>query len=480
MIMGYLRKSDLKAARLVCRLWSSLVIRWLFDRIYISPRKLDLMVFKSITSDERLSWAVKELVYDATYYDLSMDRSTYVDRLVDQVESLTWSLEEDEFEASDKELNRFLIYASESHKLPDEERLEQNAQFRGLDVVHQGYQRYMENAKDQSASFHSGLFLVRLCNGLKSMANLDTVVISDDWQTEADEGEELDIAEVELNTSTLNPVRRTGSFMARSLNPLFLEPTKWRLNEIWDDGIPDGSKEYETMIRALSASKRRVHDLQICPGTGSGIPGSFFAAENHLQSSDSFSIHSTNAFCHLRVLNLRIVVSGYPSLSAEPLSALKYLLPTISGLTDLDLSFGRDGEGGGNIYRLDDVFEPSFVAKKLQVLALAGFAATQDQLMKLLNNHRSIIQLRIGDSLLLTGDWGCMLDEIRESLLDLRTITFTQPIQKLAGDYMIGIIWDYTTLDPVISRYVKKGGKNPFRFESQDGEEQVSGSVNPS
>ena len=89
MVLAHLEKSDLKDARLVCRLWSSLAIRWLFNRIYISPRTLDLRVFGSTTSDQRLSRAVKELVYDGSYYALSLDRSTYLDKLVDQVHWLT-------------------------------------------------------------------------------------------------------------------------------------------------------------------------------------------------------------------------------------------------------------------------------------------------------------------------------------------------------------------------------------------------------
>lgn len=64
-VMAHVGKSDLKAACLICRRWFSLVIRVVFDTVYISPHKLDLNVFVSITPDGRLSWAVKTLVYDS-------------------------------------------------------------------------------------------------------------------------------------------------------------------------------------------------------------------------------------------------------------------------------------------------------------------------------------------------------------------------------------------------------------------------------
>ncbi|MCJ1299614.1 hypothetical protein MMC08_002406 [Hypocenomyce scalaris] len=110
-----LGKPDLKVTRLFCRLRSSLVIRWLFNRVYISPRTQDLPLFNEITSDQRLNGPVKELLYDASYFDPDLDKFIYLDKFVDQVWILTKDPDDDELDASDKEINEFLQYGKGSN-----------------------------------------------------------------------------------------------------------------------------------------------------------------------------------------------------------------------------------------------------------------------------------------------------------------------------------------------------------------------------
>lgn len=175
MIMRRLRKSDLKAARLVCRLWSSLVIRFLFNRVYISPRELDLEVFKSITSSQRLSWAVRELVYDASHFVLDLDLEFYVKRLLYQASKLTCGLKRDQFHSPDAEVNEFLEFSTYDGRLrryPIED-------IGKYDIVNRGYDYYTRQAAEQHEIFGSGRFLTQLYTGLSTLANIARVTITD-------------------------------------------------------------------------------------------------------------------------------------------------------------------------------------------------------------------------------------------------------------------------------------------------------------
>ena len=67
-IFAKLGRRDLKATRLVCRLWSTLAITNLFERIYISCKHKDLEVFGHVSSHDLFRKTVKTIVYDASTF----------------------------------------------------------------------------------------------------------------------------------------------------------------------------------------------------------------------------------------------------------------------------------------------------------------------------------------------------------------------------------------------------------------------------
>ena len=67
-ILGYLERSHLKLTRLVCKTWCSYASRFLFDKIYVAPNKIDLEVFEAITQHPILSKCVRRLVYDGSEF----------------------------------------------------------------------------------------------------------------------------------------------------------------------------------------------------------------------------------------------------------------------------------------------------------------------------------------------------------------------------------------------------------------------------
>jgi hypothetical protein len=78
-ILGYLVKSDIKSVRLVnkeCNRQSSPLL-FEFDRIDFSPQYKNLEVFRAISQSSVHRNTVKELVYDATWFNTEMDKATY-------------------------------------------------------------------------------------------------------------------------------------------------------------------------------------------------------------------------------------------------------------------------------------------------------------------------------------------------------------------------------------------------------------------
>ena len=76
-ILGCLVKSDIKSVRLVSKECNRQSSGFLFDRIYFSPQYQNLEVFRAICQNPVYRNTVKELVYDATWFNPEMDKPTY-------------------------------------------------------------------------------------------------------------------------------------------------------------------------------------------------------------------------------------------------------------------------------------------------------------------------------------------------------------------------------------------------------------------
>lgn len=74
-------KHELKKVRMVSREWSTFATPLLFDRVYISPREVDLTVFHNITQHPGLGPVVREIIYDTSRFQQRMSQRDYFDRL---------------------------------------------------------------------------------------------------------------------------------------------------------------------------------------------------------------------------------------------------------------------------------------------------------------------------------------------------------------------------------------------------------------
>ena len=457
-ILSYLFKSDLKRIRLVCKLWSEMAIPTLYDRVYVSPHSRDLEVFNSIASEKHLSKFVKELVYDASSFDMDLSKSVYLSRLLSQTEELIAELaEETVFNSPDRHVNSFLKFAQG----PYQDLLQPIFTYRFVD---QGYSRYCELAEEQEELFDSGQFLVELCQGLRSLPKLHRVTIHDEWQRD-DQYQQRAL----LDPVALRPLRPFYTPLARGWNPLFLEPSPWSPNGLRIPQKDDSHMQCQAMIRALSLSKSCICHLRICPSSRRGISSHFF----NTCLGASMSNHSIKVFSGLKRLDLTITSTGESAIGdfgGVTLPDLTKLLASIHRLVNLTLMFiVFPFFHTPEMFDLRDLFGPlGDCSWNLCFLHLSGFAATQSYLHDFLKRQHNVQHLSLADFELLDGDWATMLDKIKALALPLKEFGLLRPLgQREDVDVLSCQTWIDHALETSIPQYVMNNdvgdGLNPLR-----------------
>ena len=120
-----LPRTDLKAARLVSKQWSSCATRFLFDVLYISPHKTNINVFQSIVQHPVLRGCVTKLVYDGIGFSTKLTYSQYFERLWKQMNRATSRLRKP-YEIPDSQISRAIelsrLPTSRWGRLPGSER----------------------------------------------------------------------------------------------------------------------------------------------------------------------------------------------------------------------------------------------------------------------------------------------------------------------------------------------------------------------
>ena len=86
--LGHLEKIDLKAVRLVDKLWSSCASYFLFDKIYWSFHDLDQEVFGHIVSDPALASYVRILEIDRSQFDHNLSKHRYFEDFCLQINTI--------------------------------------------------------------------------------------------------------------------------------------------------------------------------------------------------------------------------------------------------------------------------------------------------------------------------------------------------------------------------------------------------------
>ena len=298
--------------------------------------------------------------------------------------------------------------------------------------------------------------------GLWSLLKLARVTIHDEWQRN-----DRDQQRVVLDPVALRPLHLSSSPLARSWNPLFLNPSPWGLSEGGRPEDPHGYKQYQAMIRALSISKTCISDLRICPRSRNGIPSYVFDSSDSTRYSPAISTASINVFSDPTSLNLKIVFSAGEELiggfSGATLPDLTKLLASIHDLVNLAIAFlWDDCSEPHKIFDLKDIFGPfDQYSWDLCSLHLCGLSTTQSDLQDFLTLHADVEHLSLADFELLDGDWATMLDKIKALSLTLKEFGLLESVTQWGGvDIVSSKSWTDHALATRIPQYVlnKDGG----------------------
>jgi len=189
-IVGCMGKYELKKMRLISREWSMFATPLLFDKVYISPRKIDLTVFNNITQHPVLGPVVREVIYDTSRFEDGISRRDYFDRLCEDLVDcyvqkngdLEWPSHHliSALKAEEAEDSRDMSSENSTDELYERHRKD--------DFVRKGYRIWRHHAKSER-QMAEGIFLSRtLTRGIqKSNAVRSFFVIGNLWETNLDE-----------------------------------------------------------------------------------------------------------------------------------------------------------------------------------------------------------------------------------------------------------------------------------------------------
>ncbi|MCJ1455383.1 hypothetical protein MMC28_005738 [Mycoblastus sanguinarius] len=180
-VLENLDKENLKRARLVSTVWCHYASEYLFTKVYISPRKEDIDVFKLITRHPRLSHCVKTLEHDAASFVLNRIREDYFldlikmaqDRHFQRLYKLCRARSTD----LDPQIDEFVRLCND----PEADfQLAANTCI-DYDFMVEGYRDWQARAAYEERCKASGDFLRILVPGLRKLDQLQSIEVNDHW-----------------------------------------------------------------------------------------------------------------------------------------------------------------------------------------------------------------------------------------------------------------------------------------------------------
>lgn len=401
LVAGYLDKADLKILRLVSKAWYGAVTPQLFDRVFVSPRTVDLDVFEKITSNPFLAASVKGLIYDVSTF-FRDTQASYLNTFC----SLTGIL-----------LDRY-NHNPQVFRPPRQVRRMVDAYRRqdpylypkfGNDaIVTSSYAKWQKLAEEESKHLN-GPFQASLMQGLSKLSNLRDVIMDDNMWGQAFRllpPPEYSHGTVSSFTSPLQ-----GSPLLRQWKPFQPLPAV-----VASDDKMSKSDHFKTLVDALFQSKRNVKMFQFLPLSGEGL--SHDKVLTHCYESKEYPSRIMSCFWSLEILDLKITpwgLHGTPGARSNPvLGFLPVLLSRMTGLKRLflDLTSAEDHINPPSLFdrveacfTYDDVFLRTGKWPCLTVLQLTGIAMRYKDLVYLI--HHQIHEhawLELNSITLLDGD----------------------------------------------------------------------------
>ncbi|MCJ1264678.1 hypothetical protein MMC22_004552 [Lobaria immixta] len=446
MIFKLLDKSDLKAIRCACKFFESSVSPLLFDKIYISPHRINMDVFRQITEHSDLCRYPRELVYDVQRFKANIDLREYFQNLWDQLRSLSLRWFGSEIHHADKEIEGLLRMARDRLYI-----YEGYSKYR---VVQRGLEIYREKAEEED-HYNSGQLFGCLCIGLMKLPYLDKIEFQTRWK-------DAYLLSVNLSIPPRD-LRMFSSPLARTWSPFHLKPEA-RFSDV------SIVHEFDNVITAFALTKRplRVLDAHCLVW----VPYEKFYTKSRL--SRTFHQHGLAAMNSLEFLTLQVDTTPFSkgedlsdqehgfakekTLSVDLLAAALRHLPR---LRRLSLSGGIQDDGNG-LLSISELFQ-AVRFPDLEVLILKAMLGSAADILAFLRMQPRLCQLTLSFIELSEGTWASLVDDMRRWLL-LESAVLGLPLRQDGGvDLWDEDAWVDEDIPDQIEEYVLYGGKNPLR-----------------
>ena len=444
-VVRSLRRSDLKAARLVSQTWCVYASALLFKKIYVAPNKLDFEAFEAITQHPTLSKCVRRLVYDGTEFIVDCTKTQYIADLRDQTNQMLVEDDDDKYPLEDGHPECIAwIQDSNSIELQLDDLV---VKWQDANFITQGYLNYCEHARYQRNAILSGDFTNGLVQGLARLPSLESVTLEGKWPCYV--------------LATLNQ-HRLGSPLARTWDPFHPCPRTWYYGYDEDD-YSDGVCHYHIITTALARAKKQIHEFAV--GRGSRLPGIHpFVFDRSDYTSHSILGLDVAAFGGLRRLYLKFARhgSGETPTYCENIGGLQKLLASLTSLQHLDLILPMDPDNDPLMYRLDEVFLQYVQWLCLERMSLQGMISGTTELLNLvLFRMPALNSLEIGEIKLQDGTWEAVIEFLKQCRhLSTFEIALDGRLLYNDADSPDGAkSFEYCYED--IEDYVKFGGRHP-------------------
>ena len=470
LILKSLEKHDLKSARLVSKIWTSLAAELLFDQVYVSAHPENLEVFSAIARHPLLSQCIKTLRYDAVEFVEACTKKQYFG-------SLWWQTRYHFFNCYNREQLKASTLGPDistwveavAAVYPDDDLVAGRSwqeclgsgwgKFKDYDFIKDGYQKYQKCAALQRAQFDSGTFLESLVAGLQTLKNLACVMLDDPW---------FFPREVLHDPMRLFLKKPIGSPLARDWNIFHMCPQAW-------DFVPDhyvsnsricgaasGADHYWTIIAALLRSQRKIQTFKMGDQSFRSFPP--FAFDRTRKESLSFYGLDIVAFSELQVLKLSIAQYGNentPELFPN-IDGLRFLLRSMHHLRVLVVHLPEYPQDKTGFYKSSQVFPQEGQWNQMTSLSLYGISSSAAGFLTLIARRMPALgHLLLGMIRLDTGDWEGVIECMKHSmhLSRFNIVPGTQFYHRGVTEF-----FNYGKHGPrpdEVEKYVENGGRHP-------------------
>ena len=388
--------TDLKSARLVCKLWSGCASEYLFTKVFISPHKLNINTFGAIAQHPTLRRCVKEIEYDAAEFSPHITIAEYLDMLSRQISTIDVPTTRT-YEVLDPQIQQFLdiqnFFAIQTWTRSADRTTMDRRVCCHFGFVQEGYRKWMQQAAFEGKSTKDGTFLKVFTQGLMRFDRLRTVKLRAEWPSQG-------------------MVRPEGSPLARSWHPFHAHPEGWVFDP--DEPLRGNSPKTNFWIVAVALSEAGKSTIRNLSVESNLLPAIFVT-----ESGEVESLLNRAVAAYRTVENLKLCLAPY---AKEPLAHihdnlhhLHRLLISMTVLKRFELILPDDFLNEPmRLFPYTKVFPSTGLWSHLIALTISNLeVGTKDLITLLLTQTPNLRRLTLGNMVLLDGEWEGIIEYLR-------------------------------------------------------------------